>query len=371
MRTVTTYQNFSTGRWVIAAGGGACDKRVGMIHYLVTHAHRYTMDRYLESRSWDPAQALDRRIRVVPYHTLPASGELPTGAYIFADLERLTDAERAVAAHVWEQLQRAGEGIRLLNHPQRALSRYDLLRALHQTGINQFRAYRLDEAGSPRFPVFVRYEHRHEGSITPLLHTQDELDRAIAEAPIQDDDRRHLLVVEFCDTADQNGVYRKYGAFLIGDRVIPRGLMFDRHWVVKEFALIDDDKLREQDEYMNTNPHEEWIREVFRVARIDYGRLDYALLDGRPQAWEINTNPNIMRAVSRYPGRHQMAPTLSAPRIAAAFASIDPGDGIGPSVPVTVQGSIRGPGRPGIRWAARRVGWTIRKIKKRRRKVER
>jgi hypothetical protein len=46
-------------------------------------------------------------------------------------------------------------------------------------------------------------------------------------------------------------------------------------------------------EFFNTNPHEAWIREMFAIAHIDYGRIDYGILNGKPQVWEINTNPMI------------------------------------------------------------------------------
>ena len=44
-------------------------------------------------------------------------------------------------------------------------------------------------------------------------------------------------------------------------------------------------------EFLETNPHESWIRTIFSDAGIDYGRIDYSLQDGRPRVWEINTNP--------------------------------------------------------------------------------
>ncbi|HEY6904140.1 MAG TPA: hypothetical protein VI216_07510, partial [Candidatus Acidoferrales bacterium] len=48
-------------------------------------------------------------------------------------------------------------------------------------------------------------------------------------------------------------------------------------------------------EYVQSNPHAEWLRETFALANIRYGRIDYGLLDGKPQVWEINTNPTIVR----------------------------------------------------------------------------
>jgi hypothetical protein len=53
--------------------------------------------------------------------------------------------------------------------------------------------------------------------------------------------------------------------------------------------------LEEQIRYLESNPHEKQLMEIFRLARIEWGRIDYSLLDGRIQVWEINTNPHIIR----------------------------------------------------------------------------
>ena len=272
-----------------------------------------------------------------------------------------------VAAQDWEELESWGRGVQLLSHPRRALLRYALLDELHRAGMNRYRAYRVpvDDAADPRFPVFLRHEHSHAGSITPLLRTRAELDAAIASATRQGGDRARLLVVEYCDTADEHGVHRKYAAIQVGDEVIPRHLLFDRAWVLKEPGLIDPGKAEEQTEYLRTNPHEEWIREVFRIGRIDYGRIDYGIVDGVPQAWEINTNPNLMRAVSYYPAPHRDAPRYFAPRIAAAFDALDRAGPAPAPIPVDIGGSIPSPRRPGVRWIARRVGWAVKRARRR------
>ena len=35
---------------------------------------------------------------------------------------------------------------------------------------------------------------------------------------------------------------------------------------------------------------------MFAIARIDYGRIDYGIVGGRPQVYEINTNPTVFSA---------------------------------------------------------------------------
>src|SRR5436853_745492 len=63
--------------------------------------------------------------------------------------------------------------------------------------------------------------------------------------------------------------------------------------------------LEEQD-YVLSNPHEARLAEIFQAGRIDYGRIDYSLKDGRIQTWEINLNPTIGRglrpATTKIPG---------------------------------------------------------------------
>ena len=52
---------------------------------------------------------------------------------------------------------------------------------------------------------------------------------------------------------------------------------------------------REEREYMDENPDEPWLREVFDLAQIGYGRIDYSFRGDEPQIWEINLNPTIGR----------------------------------------------------------------------------
>ena len=56
-----------------------------------------------------------------------------------------------------------------------------------------------------------------------------------------------------------------------------------------------------EDEYEMTknNAYEKELRRVFDIANVEYGRVDFGLVDGKVQIYEINTNPNI-----RPPGKH-------------------------------------------------------------------
>ena len=89
--------------------------------------------------------------------------------------------------------------------------------------------------------------------------------------------------------------------------------------------------LEKERRYIETNPHERELREIFRRARIDYGKIDYAMLGDRLQIWEINTNPNVLSVPDRTafasmdPADVERKAVTSqiVERIAAAFAEID------------------------------------------------
>lgn len=261
---------------------------------LVSRYHAYAFADWLRSpRGRDLAD----RIRVLYYQDLHRRRRLPAGTWIFADLERLGPAQLELACRVWDALAASGQPVRLLNDPRRVLTRYALLRELEARGRNRFRAVRATEPlDGLRYPVFVREEREHTGSLTDLLDGPEALDRALDRLarPLRGFRRKDLLVVEFCDTSDAHGVFRKYSAVRIGPRILGQYLEFSRSWMVKAARrFYDEDRIREDREYVEENPHAETLRAIFDLAGVEYGRIDYSLLDGSPQVWEINTNPSI------------------------------------------------------------------------------
>jgi hypothetical protein len=192
----------------------------------------------------------------------------------------------------------------VLNDPERTLRRYDLIRALRREGVNDFTAYREHEARDRgRFPMFVRREHDHDGARSDLLHDDHDARDAVAKLRADDPELGDLLLVEFCDTADAHGVYRKYAAFKVGDAIIARHLFLSHHWHVKGVELRDPASLQEETDYVSTNPHTDALRPVFELAGVEYGRMDYAFHDGRLRVWEINTNPTIVQPLHRVADR--------------------------------------------------------------------
>ncbi|MEJ8566535.1 hypothetical protein [Elongatibacter sediminis] len=290
-----------------------------MIIYVCTSAERHVVAAYFGY--W--GASLRKSVRLVSYKQLFSFSRLPRATYIFADLERLPAWQRERAALYWHHLKKTWPEARLLNHPLRTQRRYSLLRTLNKSGMNGFDVFRLEEDRTPsRFPVFIRRENSHSGPESELLHTPDELDAALrqmTERMAADD----LLITEFLNRPDPQGRFWKYSAFVFEDRIVPAHLFVEDAWCVKAPMFVDDEIIAAERDYIEGNPHESHLREVARLGQIEYGRIDYGIVDGQPQVYEINTHPQIVGAFDNHAAARSEARERSARLIESAFRAID------------------------------------------------
>ncbi len=260
-----------------------------MIHFLAPAGERL-FHNYLDVRG----RSIADRFEIVAYENLPR--RFRGGTYVFSALEQLSAPMERLVEHFYGQLS-ACEGVRLLNHPGRTLRRYELLTELWRLQRNTHRAVRATEDLSDlRYPVFLRGERTHDGALSPLLHDAREVEAWIGRLVVVGRQLEELLVMEFCDTADANGIYRKYAAFIIGDQILPRSLDHGHDWMLKrQGTAYSHATLAEEFDYVRNNPHERELREIFAIAGVDYGRIDYSVQDGHIRTWEINLHPTIGR----------------------------------------------------------------------------
>jgi len=312
---------------------------------------------------------VEPHLEVVRYEDALQRGDWQGGTIIFGDLERVWSSMIPSLTDLWRRFENANASVRLLNHPTRSLTRYALLRRLRELGSNDFDVYRADEGRIPaRFPVFLHGERDHNGPMTGALENQAALEAAIAERVEAGMPANQLLVTELCDVRGADGLYRKYGVFVVGDRVVPRHVFFSGGWNVKdarsqlgdrsEAALIEEER-----EFVLANPHEDELRALFAVAGIEYGRVDYGLRDGRIQVWEINTNP-LLLSPALHPGqpRFDRVVALMNERLREALLALDGATDDQPFwiEPVRAKPEARATGpanrrrnRPGIGWRPR------------------
>ena len=237
-------------------------------------------------------------IEIITYERAVSRSEWQVGTVIFSDLERFYSTQFREVTELHRRLAESGR-TRLLNSPSRTMGRYPLLRRLHEDGINSFDVYRADEQRTPkRFPVFLHGERDHRGPMSGLLTDKASLDSTVASLADAGVALSGVLVTEFSDVQRRDGLYHKYGVYIVGDRILPRHLYFSDHWNVKDPRagippeIKEEALFAEELDYLHGNPHEVQLRPIFERAGIAYGRMDYSLRrDGGIEVWEINTNP--------------------------------------------------------------------------------
>ncbi|MEM7442930.1 MAG: hypothetical protein AAF414_06330 [Pseudomonadota bacterium] len=270
-----------------------------MIYYVCRARHAYTVGVLLSY--FGPA--LDDTVRIIPYERLDLVDGQAGDAFIWTDLDRLSLQEAEDAAAVRQRILAEQPGALQLNHPVDSLRRYGLLRHLAADGMNGFNVYRFSEVTPDiSFPAFVRLESGASRHTPILLNDWGELEAAMKRQIARGGDESDLLVVEFGAKPGPDGRFRKYGIFRIGDEVFPQDCVVSDDWYIKYASRTGAaDTKRENEDYLRTNPHAKEALAIFEKARIEFGRMDYGIVDGRLQVYEINTNPTfITQPASRY-----------------------------------------------------------------------
>ena len=263
-----------------------------MIHFVTTRDHAATLRHLVRRLGRD-------RCRLWQYETLFTYRRLPMGTWIFTDHERLSAYEIFLASRVAHHLEQGGA--RVLNHPVRVARRFDVLRLLKEAGINAFAAWRAEARPLPeRFPVFIRNEYDHRPGQPELLADQAALDDALATLQQDGNPLVGKLVIEYAGEEVRPGVWQRLQTYCVAGTIIAHTNVVDFDWVVKDtkskkrlYEHPDFDRfIAHEQAFITGNLYADVLQRAFRLAGIDYGRADFALVDGRPQIYEINTNPN-------------------------------------------------------------------------------
>jgi hypothetical protein len=293
-----------------------------MIYFVTTHNHRYTTAR-VERKLGRSA------VRRTTYDRLFGQRSFAPGTYVFTDMERMEDWELGLAAELYRQLATAGPGFRVVNDPARVKCRYALLRTLREAGINDFDAYRADEARKPgRFPVFLREHAHHAMPLTDLIDSQEMLDATLEDVTRLGIPLGSVLIIEYAAEPVRENWFRKYAAIRAGRAIVALHVIHDSTWLVKyghKGAMEQEDRLLEA-AYIYDNPHASEIRRIFELANIEYGRIDYGLVGGRIQVYEVNTNPLIGFEVNFITDIKRQAYAHAEAGVLEAISALDPGN---------------------------------------------
>lgn len=301
-----------------------------MVYFFCTRRNSSPIVQYLRA-IWP--RAAGARFEVVHYENI-ARFRARGGLAVFSDVELLDDAQRAAAGALHARLTAEPGRWRVWNNPSRSARRMDVLDTLARDGGSGFRAFRAGGVMPEdlRYPVFVRDEHEHNGPLTGLLHGEAELSAALAGLRAGAHAEAPLLVVEFLNYASADGVFRKYSISRFGDTLVPKHVLFSADWVVKtpDYNLFGESRwLSEEAEYLKGCAESAQVKAIFDRFEVDYGRIDYAVVNGTVRVFEINSNPTLLRMTHLAPGPRQAVHREFAARAEAAWLSQDPGAGPG------------------------------------------
>lgn len=257
--------------------------------------------------SWDHANTVDslkgeKLYKLLSYDKAFKSKSLPVGTYIFSDLDRLGTWELELAAILYRVLKRAGAHV--LNDPARARTRFSLLKTLHRERINRFEVYRPSLGEWPkRYPVFARRDHFHSGVLTKLIEDEENLRKSLQKICNSGVPDSNVIVVEYAAEPIREGLFRKYAVYRIGSHFFRDLTVHQDHWVAKRGrpGIAGEELYQEELDTMQSVPFLKTIKKVFKLGNIAYGRVDFGIVNGRPQIYEINTNPRVGFSLLKHP----------------------------------------------------------------------
>jgi len=313
-----------------------------MICFICTTAHRYTLTKHLPKFAGVPD------FKVWSYDKLFRARFLPRATWIFTDFDRLNFWELELAARIHRNL--VGMGQRVLNDPATVAERFSLLRRLHRAGFNRFNVWSVEAEEWPdRYPVFLRTQSAHRGTLTDLIPDRTSLEREVAAALAKGRPRRELMIVEYCAEPIRADLFRKLATYRVGPAMIATLCVHQSKWVAKdgERGIAGQELYDDEHRIIEENRHSEDLRTAFEIGNIEFGRADFGLVGGRPQVYEINTNPTIV-TMHRHPFAIRLAASrLFEKRFAAALTAIDTPAG-GP--PIKMKGTVLREQRQHDRW---------------------
>ena len=141
------------------------------------------------------------------------------------------------------------------------------------------------------YPIIIRRDGVHQGKDMFWVDNPHKAKQLIEERQQDQTQENFDLAIEFMDTQDANGHYRKYRSFMIGNQIIPRHLHISHHWLVNlENSVISEEAKREAQaffHYGDDTPSK--LLAAGRASGHEIIALDYSIdRDGNHVFWEVN-----------------------------------------------------------------------------------
>jgi len=242
------------------------------------------------------------------YSQLWQPKSFPKAVYIFSDYDRLSSSDRENASALRAHM--VNSGCKVLNDPKNFRDRFQTLRLLHSAGINDYAVWDVGSGEEPdAFPVFLRTKAGHRGLLTQLLHNKTEAAQAVSQALDEGYTISDLMFAQFANTKVENKIYQRRSVFKIGESLFSDMTANEDTLAVKigkRGSLSMEGYERELRIYKEKR-NDEWAQKIFEFLGVEFGRLDYGYWKGKPQFYEINTNPQFKNFTFEHPSEHTVA----------------------------------------------------------------
>jgi hypothetical protein len=261
-----------------------------MLYFITMDDNKWTIELFLDN----VRNNLNFPVQIISYEEARAVDDFRGAIVIFCDIERFAGNAINDAQALYDRAAAQGAR-RLLNNPAKVLRRFELLKEMRRQNINTFDVYReLKNANEYRYPVFIRNELDHYGPVSDLLKSQEELEKTLSTSKSKSVGPFSPIIVEYCDVNVDGYGFHKYGAFCLWEMIVPRHLFFSPQWMVKGTRGQLPEHIEMEKQYLAQNTFQEKVSEVFKIANIQYGRIDFAKTKEGLAIFEINTNPTVV-----------------------------------------------------------------------------
>jgi len=173
--------------------------------------------------------------------------------------------------------------------------------------------------------VFLRTIAAHRGALTELRPNRAAAGAALARAIDCDCLILDLIFVEYAaERQPDTGGFQKHAAFRAGPHIIRAYTASDVGWMAKTGSegVASKAQYRAERDEMDHCPHRNSVMRVFEFAGLQFGRLYFDIVAGRPQAYDINTNPSMTQTVTHPNATRRETMGLVQSRLASALADL-------------------------------------------------
>ena len=150
------------------------------------------------------------------------------------------------------------------------------------------------------FPLILRQSFTHADTETDRIRDEKELRAVLPKYA-----GKQAYIIQYIDCSDENGIFRRYRAMFIGDRMFPSSVLASEGWNVHGSASVDlmdktkrlkDEEIRYQKDMASVVGKEtlDIFWKIRETIGLDYFGIDYNFdREGRLVIFEINPSMNL------------------------------------------------------------------------------